>query len=71
MSLKSECQESVYSFAPLHKQLNAELFDEHKEYIKIVITLHRDEYETQKAAGATSFTLSEDSKTFLTNTKPY
>lgn len=71
MSLKSECQESVFSFAPLHKQLNAELFDEHKEYIRVVITLHKDEYEMQKAAGASSFTLSEHNRTFLTDSKPY
>ena len=27
------------------------MFDEHKEYISVVITLHRDEYEIQKANG--------------------
>jgi len=71
MSLKSECQESIFSFAPLHKQLNAELFDEHKDYIKVVITLHKDEYEIQKANNNSNFVLSESNKNFLNNNKPY
>ena len=71
MSLKSECEASVFSFAPLHKQINAQLFDEHKEYISIVITLHRDEYEQQKQAGATSFTLPSSAEQFLNELKPY
>ena len=30
MSLKSQWETSVFAYAPLHKQLNANLFNEHK-----------------------------------------
>ena len=71
MSLKSECEASVFSFAPLHKQLNANTIDEHKEYIGIVIHLHREEYERRKEAGETTFVLPQIDQEFLTDTRPW
>ena len=71
MSLKSQCEASVFSFAPLHKQLNANTLDEHKEYIGIVIHLHREEYERRKEAGETTFALPEGEQEFLTENRPW
>tara|TARA_Y100000114_G_C11656388_1_gene276813 strand:- start:185 stop:400 length:216 start_codon:yes stop_codon:yes gene_type:complete len=71
MSLKSECETSVFSFAPLHKQLNANLFDEHKDYVRIVIQVHRDEYLRRKLAGETAFVLSDADKKFLHDNTPW
>ena len=71
MSLKSECEASVFSFAPLHKQLNANTLDEHKEYIGIVIHLHREEYERRKQVGETTFALPEGEQEFLNENRPW
>ncbi|MHC4857411.1 MAG: hypothetical protein ACYTBY_06370 [Planctomycetota bacterium] len=71
MSLKSECEASVFSFAPLHKQLNANSLDEHKDYIGIVIHLHREEYERRKAAGETSFVLPAAAQEILNEARPW
>ena len=71
MSLKSECEASVFANAPLHKQLNANLFNEHKDYVSIVITLHRDEYDRQKESGASSFSLPTDIQQILSDMKPW
>ena len=71
MSLKSDCEASVLEYAPLHKQLNAHMFNEYKEYISVVITLHRDEYEVQKANGDSTFVLSEGAKQMLTEESPF
>ena len=71
MSLKSQCRDSIYSFASPEKQNNAAIFGEYEEYIKVVISLHRDEYAQQLANGAQTFTLSEQSRTYLTDNKPY
>ena len=71
MTLKSECEASVFSFAPLHKQLNAQLFDEHKDYVSIVITLHRDEYDRQKESGESGFSLPKEMQQLLNDMKPW
>lgn len=71
MSLKSECRDSIYSFASPEKQSNAALFGEYVDYVSVVITLHRDEYKKQLEQGAETFTLSEQSTQYLTENKPY
>lgn len=71
MTLKSDCEASIFSFAPLHKQLNANTLDEHKLYISLVVQLHREEYERCKKAGENSFVLPEGAKAMLTDTKPW
>lgn len=71
MSLKSECEASIYSFAPLHKQLNSQILGEYSEYVGMVILLHREEYEVQKAKGDSTFVLSDAAKKLLTDTSPF
>jgi len=71
MTLKSECEASVFQYAPLHKQLNAQMFDEYKEYISVVIRLHRDEYKIQKEQGSTTFVLPQETSDLLEEMKPY
>ena len=70
MSLKSECEASVFSFAPLHKQLNANSLGEHKDYVGLVIILHREEYERRKAAGESTFVLPDADQEILTESRP-
>tara|TARA_R100001440_G_scaffold19195_1_gene32399 strand:+ start:14702 stop:14917 length:216 start_codon:yes stop_codon:yes gene_type:complete len=71
MSLKSECEASIYSFAPLHKQLNSQILGEYSEYVGMVILLHREEYQVQKANGDSTFVLSESAKEILTEQNPF
>ena len=71
MSLKSECEASVFSFAPLHIQLNANSLGEHKDYFGVVVLLHREEYERLKAAGQTAFVLSDADQDLLNETRPW
>ena len=71
MTLKSECEASVFSFAPLHKQLNAHLLDEHKGYISVVVLLHREEYERRKEAGETEFILPAAAQELINETRPW
>lgn len=71
MTLKSECEASVFSFAPIHKQLNAYLLGEYKDYIGIVIHLHREEYERRKEAGETTFALAGGEQEFLNENRPW
>lgn len=71
MSLETECKESIHYFAPVEKQNNAALFGEYADYIKIVITLHRDEYDQHKQRGDTSFSLSSHARGLLEKLCPY
>ena len=71
MSLKSECEASIFAYAPLHKQLNSQIFGEHIGFISTVIILHREEYEVQKANGDSTFVLSEGAKEILTEQNPF
>lgn len=53
--MENQCKQAILSYVSEETQRNAVLFGEHSEYVKLVITLLRDEYHNQVAAGATEF----------------
>ncbi len=71
MSLRTDCQAAIYSYAPQQKQTNAALFGEHKEYVGVVLTLLRDHYHALSDAGETEWTVPEQITQTLNELKPY
>lgn len=71
MSLKTDCQDAIYSYAPQQRQTNAALLGEHKEYVSVVLTLLRDHYHALVDAGETNWTVPEQITQTLNEMKPY
>lgn len=71
MSLKSECEAAIYSYAPQSRQTNAVMFGEHKEYIESTIMHLRMHYHVLKVSGETEWSIPDDLKAQLDKDKPY
>ena len=69
--MKEQCKQAIYSYVDVETQMNAALTGEHSEYVEIVLILLRDAYRNQVASGETTFTVSEEIDTFLTNECPW
>ena len=70
--MKQECENAILQYAPFTRQHNAALFGEHREYIRLVIELHRNHYQQLKAAGQTVWSdLPAEEITWLTENQPY
>lgn len=69
--MKEQCKQAIYSYVDAETQLNAALTGEHSEYVELVLILLRDAYREQVANGETTFTVSEQIDTFLTNEAPW
>lgn len=69
--MKEQCKQAIYSYVDVETQMNAALTGEHSEYVEIVLILLRDAYREQVANGETTFTVSEEIDTFLTNECPW
>lgn len=71
MSLETQCQDAIFSYVDADTQRNAALTGEHKDYVVLVLQLLRDLYAVQKSAGATEFTVPEQTADFLTAQRPW
>jgi len=70
--MKQECENAILEYAPLIRQHNAALFDEHTDYVRIVIELHRNQYRRLADAGVTEWQeLDMDTINWLNENKPY
>jgi len=70
--MKQECENAILQYAPIIRQINAAIDGEHKEYVAIVIKLHRDHYRNLAEAGASEWTeLPEAVIQWLNENKPY
>lgn len=71
MSLKSECEAAIYSYAPQMRQTNAALLGEFKEYVEFVVSSLRTHYHVLKEEGETEWSILDDLKAQLDADKPY
>ena len=71
MSLKSECEVAIYSYAPQMRQTNAALLGEFKEYVEFVLSSLRAHYHVLKEEGETEWSIPDDLKAKLDADKPY
>lgn len=71
MSMKEDCQQAIYSYAPAIKQNNASLLGEHSGYVQAVLCTLRDHYHVLKEAGETEWSIPDDLKAALDEDKPY
>jgi hypothetical protein len=71
MTLKTDCQEAIYSYAPQQRQTNAALLGEHKEYIGVVLQLLRDHYHALEEDGETEWSIPDYIVSTLEEMKPY
>jgi len=71
MSIESECQTAIYSYASKETQSNAALTGEHKDYVLLVLILMRDLYREQVANGNATFTIPDETATLLTSECPW
>jgi hypothetical protein len=70
--MKQECETAILDYAPLIRQTNAYLFDEHRDYVVAVITIFRNHYHELVESGATEW--SDPDATviqWLNENKPY
>jgi|TARA_R100000455_G_C6266101_1_gene121358 vacuolar-type H+-ATPase subunit C/Vma6 len=54
-NLKDGCTASIYTYAPLFRQANAALYDEHKDFVDKVLRLYRKHYQDLKQSGRTEW----------------
>jgi len=71
MSLKTDCQLAIYSYAPQIRQTNAALDGEHQDYVTLVISSLRFRYEELKIEGATEWSIDDFLREILDAEKPY
>jgi hypothetical protein len=71
MSLETQCQDAIFSYANADTQRNAALTGEHKEYVLLVLQLLRDQYKMQRDAGATEFVVPTQTSEYLTEQRPW
>lgn len=69
--MEEQCKNKILEYANEEMQRNAVLFGEHAEYVKVVITLLRDEYHRQVEAGETTFTVPTEITTTLNSLRPW
>lgn len=55
MTMQDQCKQYIFQYANEEMQRNAALFDEHKDYVWLVLKLFRDDYKAQVDAGATEY----------------
>jgi len=71
MSLQEQCREAIYNYVDEETQMNASLFGEHADYVKMVIQILRAEYIAQQDAGATAFTIPDNIALLLQEECPW
>jgi len=71
MTLKQQCNDTIYAYADAEAQMNANLFGEHQEYIKLVISLVRADYHRHTRAGLTEFNLDDNIVNILQDECPW
>ena len=54
-NLKDGCTASIYTYAPIIRQLNAALYGEHKDFVDKVLGLYRQHYHDLKQSGRTEW----------------
>lgn len=69
--MEEQCKTKILEYANEEMQRNAALTGEHKEYVSTVLTLLRDEYHKQAAAGETTFTVPSEITNLLNSIKPW
>lgn len=70
--MEQACENAILEFAPIIRQLNAAMEGEHKDYVTIVIKIHRDHYRRLVESGATEWSdLPVESIQWLNDNKPY
>jgi len=71
MSLSSDCEASIFSFAPQIRQNNAAISGEHSDYVGIVLILLRENYQKLKSDGETEWSIPANVAETLNSMKPY
>lgn len=71
MTMREQCKQAILQYADEEMQRNAMLFNEHKEYVQVVLQLFRDEYQKQVAQGATDFVTPQHIIDTLDSMKPW
>lgn len=70
--MEQACKDAILEYAPWERQHNAALLGEHKEYVSIVIKVHRDHYNKLVASGSSEWTeLPSSTIQWLNENKPY
>ena len=69
--MEEQCKTKILEYANEEMQRNAALTGEHKVYVSTVLTLLRDEYHKQVAAGETTFTVPAEITNLLNSIKPW
>ena len=71
MTMQEQCKQAILQYADEEMQRNAVLFDEHREYVTVVLQLFRDEYQKQVNEGATEFVTPQYIIDILDSIKPW
>ncbi len=68
--MRDDCQASIETYAPPHRQRNAALLGEEADYVALVLQLLRDHYHELVSAGATVWSVPAQIDQTLTDMRP-
>jgi len=71
MSMKEDCQQAIYGYAPQMRQTNALLLGDFREYVEEAVSSLKAHYHVLKEAGDTEWFIPDDLKERLDADKPY
>ena len=54
-NLKTGCENAIYQYAPVYRQLNALRYGEYKGFVDKVVRFYRGYYQTLKGQGLTEW----------------
>ncbi len=71
-TLEEQCRDRIIDLVPMIRQVNAALFGEHEDYIKVTLTLLKNHFYALEQAGATSWTDPDaDIMAWINDNRPY
>ena len=70
-NLRDGCKAAIHAYADQETQNNAVLFNEHRDFVEMVIRLYRDRYKDLEQQGATEWSEDQAIEDYLDSIKPY
>ena len=70
--MEKECENAILEYAPIFRQVNAALLNEHRDYVETVLVIHRNHYHQLIEKGETQWReLPAEIVQWLNENRPY
>ena len=71
-TLEEQCRDRIIDLVPMIRQVNAALFAEHEEYVKVTLTILKNRFYELEAEGANEWTdPPADIMQWINDNRPY